>query len=118
MHNKQFSNVHVRFKSQFIVYANAWKNKKKNRDLVFESFIKTASRSVVLRSLTSRIKGDHAYRSDVKVGDHLFCTIEPDNKQSDNATAVKSGNYNIVGRVAETLAKKIIQLYEKPTDIN
>ena len=54
----------------------------------------------------------------MKVGDHLFCTIEPDNKQSDNATAVKSGNYNIVGRVAETLAKKIIQLYEKPTDIN
>ena len=36
-------------------------NKKKVRDLVFESFIKMASRSVLLRSLTSRIKGDHAY---------------------------------------------------------
>ena len=52
---------------------------KKVRDLVFESFIKMASRSVLFRSLTLRIKGDHAYRSGVKDGDRLFCTNEPDN---------------------------------------
>ena len=62
---------------------------KKVRDLVFESFIKTAFRSVLLGSLTSRIKGDRAYRFGVKVGDCLFCTIEPDNKHSDNAIVVK-----------------------------
>ena len=35
------------------------------------------------------------------------CTIEPDNKHSDNAIVVKSGNDNIVGHVSETLAKKL-----------
>ena len=80
---------------------------KKVRDLVFESFIKMASRSVLLGSLTSRIKGDHVYRSGVKVDDHLFCTIEPDNKQSDNEIVIKSGNDDIVGHVPETLAKKL-----------
>ena len=65
------------------------------------------SRSVLLGPLTSRIKGDHAYRSGVKVGDRLFCTIEPDNKHSDNVIVVKSGNDDIVGHVPETLAKKL-----------
>ena len=54
-----------------------------------------------------RIKGDHAYRSGVKVGDRLFCTIEPDNKHRDNAVVVNSGNDDIVGHVPETLAKKL-----------
>ena len=45
---------------------------KKVRGLVFESFIKMASRSVLLASFTLRIKDDHAYRSVVKVGDRLF----------------------------------------------
>ena len=35
------------------------------------------------------------------------CTIEPDNKHSDNAIIVKSGNDDIVGHVPETLAKKL-----------
>ena len=35
------------------------------------------------------------------------CTIEPDNKHSDNAIVVKSGNDDIVGHVPETLAKKL-----------
>ena len=65
-----------------------------------------ASRSVLLESLTSRIKGDHAYRSGVKVGDRLFCTNEPNNKHSNNAIVVKSRN-DIVGHVPETLAKKL-----------
>ena len=43
----------------------------------------------------------------MKVGDHPFCTIEPDNKHSDNAIVVKSENDDIVGRVPETLAKKL-----------
>ena len=64
-----------------------------------------ASRRVLLRSLTSRIKGDHAYRSGVKVGDRLFCTIQPDNKHNDNAIVVKSGNNDIVGQVPENLPK-------------
>ena len=81
-------------------------NKKKVNDLVFESFIKMVSQSVLLISLTSRIKGDHAYRSGVKVGDRLFFTIEPDNKHSDNAIVVKSGN------------STFIQLYEQPTNRN
>ena len=63
--------------------------------------------SVLLGSLTSRIKGDHAYRSGVKVGDCLFFTIESDNKHSDNAIVVKSGNDDVVGHVPETLAKKL-----------
>ena len=88
-----------------LLYTNALQ--KKVRDLVFESFIKMASRSALLGSLRSRIKGDHAYRSGVKVGDRLFCTIEPDNKHSNNANVVKSGNDNIVGHVPETLAKKL-----------
>ena len=66
-----------------------------------------ASRSVLLVSLTSRIKDDHAYRSGVKVGDRLFCTIEPDNKHCYNAIVVKSRNDNIVGHVPETLVKKL-----------
>ena len=66
-----------------------------------------ASRSVLLASLTSRIKGDYAYRSGVKVGDRLFCTIESDNKYSNNAIVVKSVNDDIVGHVPETLAKKL-----------
>ena len=78
---------------------------KKNCDLVFESFIKMASRSVSFGSLTLRIKGDHAYRSGVKVGYRLFCTIEPDNKHSHNAIVVKSRNDDIVAHVPETLAK-------------
>ena len=82
-------------------------NKKKIRDLVFESFIKMASRSVLLGSLTSRIKSNRAYRSGVKIGDCLFCTIEPDNKQSDNVIVVKSGNDDIVGHVPETLVRKL-----------
>ena len=64
-----------------------------------------ASRSVLLGSLTSRIIGDHAYRSGVKVGDRLFCTTESDNKHSDNAIVVKSGNDDIAGHVPEILAK-------------
>ena len=77
---------------------------KKNRDLVVESFIKMASQSVLLESLTSRIKGNHAYRSDVKAGDRLFCTIELHSKHSDNAIVVKSGNDDIVTHVPEILA--------------
>ena len=80
---------------------------KKVRDLVLESFIKMASLSVLLRSLTSRIKGDHAYKSGVKVGDRLLCTTEPDNKHSDNAIVVKAGNNEIVGHVPEAFAKKL-----------
>ena len=83
------------------------KIKRKIRDLVFESFIKMASRGVLLGSLTSRIKGDHASGSGVKVRDRLFCTTEPDNKHSDNAIVVKSGNDDIVDHVPETLAKKL-----------
>ena len=66
-----------------------------------------ASRSVFLGSLTSRIKSDHAYRSGVKVGDRLFCTIESDNKPRDNTIVIKSRNDNIVGHVPETLSKKL-----------
>ena len=66
-----------------------------------------ASRSVLLGSVTSRIKGDHAYRSGVKVGDRLFCTIESHSKYSDNATVAKSGNDDIVCHVPETLTKKL-----------
>ena len=43
----------------------------------------------------------------MKVGDRLFCTIELDNKHSDNAIVVISGNDDIVGHVPETLAKKL-----------
>ena len=92
--------------SHSLLYINALQNKKKVQDLVFESFIKVTSRSVLLGSLTSRIKGDHAYKSGVKVGDLLFCTLEPDNKHSDNAIVVKSGKDDIVGHVPETLAKR------------
>ena len=66
-----------------------------------------ASRSVLLGSSTLKIKGDHAYISGVKAGDRLFSTIEPNNKHSDNAIAVKSGNDDIFGHVPETLAKKL-----------
>ena len=43
----------------------------------------------------------------MKVGDRLLCTIELDNKHSDNAIVVISGNDDIVGHVPETLAKKL-----------
>ena len=43
----------------------------------------------------------------MKVGDRLFCTIELDNKHSDSAIVVISGNDDIVGHVPETLAKKL-----------
>ena len=108
MHNKQFLNVHVQFESQFIIYTNTLQYKKKVCDLVFESFIKMAAQSVLLGFLTWKIKGDHAYRSGMKAGDHLFCMIEPDNKHIDNAMIVKQGNNGIVGHVPETLAKKYL----------
>ena len=44
-----------------------------------------APQSVLLGSLTLRIKGNHAYRLGVKVGDHLFCTVEPENRHCGNA---------------------------------
>ena len=59
--------------------------------------------SGLLGSLTLRIKDDDAYRSGVKVGDRLFCTIEPDKKHSDKAIVIKSGNVDIVGHEPETL---------------
>ena len=43
----------------------------------------------------------------MKVGDRLFCTVEPESKQNDNAIVVKSRNDDIVGHVPETLAKKL-----------
>ena len=46
------------------------------------------SRSLLLGSLTSRIKDDHGNRSDVKAGDRLFYTIEPDKKHSDNCSKI------------------------------
>ena len=55
----------------------------------FWKFYKMAAQSVLLGSLTRKIKGDHAYRSGLKVSDHLFCMIEPDNKHIDNAMVVK-----------------------------
>ena len=75
-----------------------------------------ASRSVLLGSLISRIKGDHAYRSGFKVGDRLFCTIETDNKHSDNTILVKSGDDDIAGHVSETLVKKLFN-FMKPQQI-
>ena len=90
------------------MFTNAFKIiKKKILDLVFGSFIKMASRSVLLGSLTSRIEGDHSYRSGVKVGNRLFFMIEPDNQHSDNAIIVKSGEDYIVSHVPETLTKKL-----------
>ena len=41
----------------------------------------------------------------MKVGDRLFCTIEPDNKHSDNEIVVKSGNDDTVNHVQEHLPK-------------
>ena len=77
-----------------------------------------ASQSVLLGSLTSRIKGDHAYKSGVKVGDHLFCTIEPDNKHSDNAILFKLGNNDIVGLVLETRVKRLFNFMKsQPIEI-
>ena len=106
MHDKQFSNA-MFDSNHSLLYIPIHCKIKKVRNLVFESFIKMASRSVLLGSLTSRTKGGHAYRSGVKAGDRLFCTIEPDNKHSDNTIAVKSGNDYIVGHVSEILAKKL-----------
>ena len=65
-----------------------------------------ALRTVLLRSLTSRIS-DHAYRFGVKVGDCFFCATEPDNKHSDNAIVVKSENDDSASHVPVTLAKKL-----------
>ena len=48
------------------------------------------------------INGDHAYRSGVKVVDHLLCTIEPDNKHNDNVTVVKSVTFQ------KHLSKKLL----------
>ena len=45
----------------FMFDSTSLQNKKIVRDLVFQNLIKMASRSVLLGSLTSRIKGDHAY---------------------------------------------------------
>ena len=66
-----------------------------------------ASRTVLLGSLKSRVKGDHAYRSGLKVVDLLFYSIEPDNKHSDNAIVGKSGSNDLFAHVQETLAKKL-----------
>ena len=78
-----------------------------------------APQSVLLGSLTLRIKGNHAYRLGVKVGDHLFCTIEPENRHSGNAVVYSK----IVKRrycwlCSRNTCQKIIKLCEESTDGN
>ena len=72
-----------------------------------------AAQSVLLASLTSRIKGDHAYSSGVKICDRLFCTIEPDNKHNVNTIVVRLGNDDIIGHVPETLAKQLFTFMKR-----
>ena len=72
-----------------------------------------AAQSVLIASLTSRIKDDHAYRSGVKICDRLFCTIEADNKRNVNTIVVRLGNDDIIGHVPETLAEKLFTFMKR-----
>ena len=65
------------------------KIKKKVRDLVFEHFIKMASRSLLLGSLTSRINDDHGNRSGVRLV--IACFARLSQTKSTAIIVVKSG---------------------------
>ena len=65
-----------------------------------------------LCTITSRIKGDHCYRSNQQINEVCNCIPEPSNAYSQNAIAVKMKNTNggekdatTVGHVPDSLAE-------------
>ena len=55
---------------------------------------------------TSRIKGHHVCNFEYHVGQYLLCKMEPTNKHSQNAIAVKKRS-NVIYHVPEALAFKL-----------
>ena len=76
---------------------------------------------MVLCTITSRIKGDHCYRSNPRINEVCNCIPEPSNAYSQNAIVVKMKNTNggeqdatTVGHVPDSLAEVLYKpLLEK-----
>ena len=56
------------------------------------------------RLRSSRVKGHHAFRSDIGIGDSFVCEIEQSNAYSDVAIVVKRGS-QVIGQFPERLAR-------------
>ena len=59
---------------------------------------------VCVATLTSRVKGFHAYKKQVDIGTKLHCELEPENSICKKAIIVKTKKADTVGHVPDLLA--------------
>ena len=59
---------------------------------------------VCVATLTSRVKGFHAYKKQVDIGTKLHCELEPENSLCKKAVIVKTKEGDKVGYVLDLLA--------------
>ena len=59
---------------------------------------------VCVATLTSRVKGFHAYKKQVDIGTKLHCELEPENSLCKKAIIVKTKEGDTVGHVPDLLA--------------
>ena len=59
---------------------------------------------VCVATLTSRVKGFHAYKKQVDIGTKLHCELEPENSLCKKAIIVKTKEGDTVGQVPDLLA--------------
>ena len=60
--------------------------------------------AVCVATLTSRVKGFHAYKKQVDIGTKLHCELEPENSLCKKAIIVKTKERDTVGHVPDLLA--------------
>ena len=59
---------------------------------------------VCVSTLTSRVKGFHAYKMQADIGTKLHCKLEPENSLCKKAVIIKVKERDTVGHVADLLA--------------
>ena len=60
--------------------------------------------TVCVATLTSRVKGFHAYEKQVDIGTKLHCQLEPENSLCKKAIIVKTKEGDTVGHVPDLMA--------------
>ena len=64
---------------------------------------------VCVATLTSRVKGFHAYKKQVDIGAKLHCELEPENFLCKKAIIVKTEEGDTVGHILDLLAHALVQ---------
>ena len=65
----------------------------------------------LLATLTSVVKGDHVYRSGVRIGEKLSCELEPGNSFNVRGNAVQIlREGTIIGHLPDSLAEKVARM--------